>query len=102
MKLQIEQLKQQTNLLKQQMEIAHDSAKLDYAAALKDLSDKSGKEHDLIKGIHQHLLDKELATHQTALNMAETAAQPPPGSMQPSGAGVETPPIGPSNPTAPQ
>ena len=102
MKLQIEQLKQQTNLLKQQMEIAHDSAKLDYAAALKDLSDKSDKEHDLIKGIHQHLLDKELATHQTALNMAETAAQPPPGSMQPSGAGVETPPIGPSNPTAPQ
>ena len=102
MKLQIEQLKQQTNLLKQQMEIAHDSAKLDYAAALKDLSDKSDKEHDLIKGIHQHLLDKEMATHQTALNMAETAAQPPPGSMQPSGAGVETPPIGPSNPTAPQ
>ncbi len=95
-KIQAEQMKQQSMLAREQMQEAHETAKIDFEANLQDLRAEQTRSHEMLMQIHKHLMAKDLAEHQAALT---AITQPTPGSMEPSGAGAEVPPIGPQNQT---
>ncbi len=81
LKLKIAQMEQDNQTQRQAAQLQHDTAKIDFMESVRDLRDQQTKEHELLKGIHQHLLAKDMATHQTALQIAsspETLAPMPP------------------------
>ena len=75
-RLQIAQLEAQTELTKHQTQLSHDSNKTVLQAEIERLKLESQQSHELIKSVHAHLLNKDLATHNTALDMASLPENP--------------------------
>jgi hypothetical protein len=72
-RLQIAQLEAQTELAKQDRQLNHDAAKTTLEAEIAAIKANSDHSNKLIAAVHQHLLDKDQAAHEAALQQTAIA-----------------------------
>jgi hypothetical protein len=77
-KIKIETMKQQNMLVREQMQEQHETAKIDFTANLEDLRAEQTRTHEMLMEIHKHLMGKDMATHQAALQQITQPPEPNP------------------------
>jgi hypothetical protein len=60
------------------MQEQHETAKIDFTANLEDLRAEQTRTHEMLMEIHKHLMGKDMATHQAALQQITQPPEPNP------------------------